>query len=874
MMTFLYPLNKKDGSAFKTSSEFESLIKSETIGQFGFNPSNLSWHGGIHFTNKNTPWLQDTRPLQAIADGVVVACRVNDKYQQSQFEGHTLDYSNDFCLLQHTVADPNQDGNSFTFYVLYMHLAPLCEPHRVVSTHPRYLLTKSRNVRFEAGMGTKGIELGVDAIVEVTEDDAVKQDGYVFKPFNVIRSYKASELEGKKVWLATHKEGQPTPITRGLFASSEYFIAWDQPPLPCLSLKKDVQVLFDPNSQEVSKSLRVNSRIKAITQEPIRKGDDVLQAYEIIDNSHYIQVPGLNTEDVVWIATSRYDNDIDLFSHFSQPYQVSNWLMTDVTVKTKVDGLSGRGDPKSNAQGKLVAGGLAYALPLGTQLKYNRVKDCSFQLIGSRMRLMARCQLDPTTPVKSSSGQLAREVWVCVEDEYVEVVDSQSLELNQTHCFGAHSTLAVKAGDAIGYLGRYDVATMDDEAPVSKRHQVHFELLSNEQPPQFFIDMFLGKKDEKDETPYLIVEDYSKCDGFLDLDEPSEFFQKLVKSYQTEQHLIKGTDIVENLTSWDSCKHVIAKHESEWATPSSNKSFLSKLVEKYSDTKFTQLIEHEKERIDNLIWIPEVSKLGIGDDVWNWWPVINSNKSKLSSCFCERDITSEDLYQIIKELRASDGINENQIFNSKSSILNHGDRNIEIFTKYLNECFEKYQINTCIRKIHFLSQVFHETDRFRTTIEYNARKKRYAPYVGRGLMQLTHKSNYLLYESYLNEKIINNIDLVAKELELSIDSAGWFWFEGKVLSPSKYWSPPSSAPSYVSKYRSKINIPKKIVKRNLSNGKKVRYGTFEFNLLADMDLVDVISYLVNGGSNGLHERRKYVDKLKSIFNYKECENEV
>lgn len=56
-MTFLYPLNKKDGSAFKTSSEFESLIKSETIGQFGFNPSNLSWHGGIHFTDKNTPWL-------------------------------------------------------------------------------------------------------------------------------------------------------------------------------------------------------------------------------------------------------------------------------------------------------------------------------------------------------------------------------------------------------------------------------------------------------------------------------------------------------------------------------------------------------------------------------------------------------------------------------------------------------------------------------------------------------------------------------------------------------------------------------------------------------------------------------------------------
>ncbi|WP_106224166.1 glycoside hydrolase family 19 protein [Photobacterium damselae] len=818
MMTFLYPLNKKDGSAFKTSSEFESLIKSETIGQFGFNPSNLSWHGGIHFTDKNTPWLQDTRPLQAIADGVVVACRVNDKYQQSQFEGHTLDYSNDFCLLQHTVADPNQDGNSFTFYVLYMHLAPLCEPHRVVSTHPRYLLTKSRNVRFEAGMGTKGIELGVDAIVEVTEDDAVKQDGYVFKPFNVIRSYKASELEGKKVWLATHKEGQPTPITRGLFASSEYFIAWDQPPLPCLSLKKDVQVLFDPNSQEVSKSLRVNSRIKAITQEPIRKGDDVLQAYEIIDNSHYIQAPGLNTGDVVWIVTSRYDNDIDLFSHFSQSYQVSNWLMTDVTVKTKVDGLSGRGDPKSNAQGKLVAGGLAYALPLGTQLKYNRVKDCSFQLIGSQMRLMARCQLDPTTPVKSSSGQLAREVWVCVEDKYVEVVDSQSVELNQTHCFGANSTLSVKAGDAIGYLGQYDVATMDDEAPVSKRYQVHFELLSNEQPPQFFIDMFLGKKDEKDENPYLIIEDYSKCDGFLDLNEPSEFFQKLVKSYQTEQHLIKGTDIVENLTSWDSCKHVIAKHESEWATPSSNKSFLSKLVEKYSDTKFTQLIEHEKERIDNLIWIPEVSKLGIGDDVWNWWPICSSG-----SVFVNGDITAAMLKSIFNKGSTSElevAANEINIVRQKGELKSILElcyfvgqckqetggailksENLIYSANVLKTKFGFYSRNHDIADAHGYSSPSNKSRANQEAIANHAYANRIGNgninsgdgwrYRGRGLKQLTGRGNYrkftTFHKMYWGEDVDfeKEPDLLATDAKYAVRSGLFFWIYNKLGKKAK-----------------------------------------------------------------------------------------
>ncbi|MEF1220651.1 calcium-binding protein, partial [Photobacterium damselae] len=179
--------------------------------------------------------------------------------------------------------------------------------------------------------------------------------------------------------------------------------------------------------------------------------------------------------------------------------------------------------------------------------------------------------------------------------------------------------------------------------------------------------------------------DYSKCDGFLDLDEPSEFFQKLVKFYQTEQHLIKGTDIVENLTSWDSCKHVIAKHESEWATPSSNKSFLSKLVEKYSDTKFTQLIEHEKERIDNLIWIPEVSKLGIGDDVWNWWPIYHLILPE-SSVF-----TLEMLQEVYPEV-------------AKTKKLQLDD-----MVKELNKNYKFYKLDTPSRKYHFFAQIMQET---------------------------------------------------------------------------------------------------------------------------------------------------------------------
>lgn len=38
-------------------------------------------------------------------------------------------------------------------------------------------------------------------------------------------------------------------------------------------------------------------------------------------------------------------------------------------------------------------------------------------------------------------------------------------------------------------------------------------------------------------------------------------------------------------------------------------------------------------------------------------------------------------------------------------------------------------------------------------------------------------------------------------------------------------------------------------------------------LIADDDKVDLISYLVNGGANGIQERRNYAITLKNIFQY-------
>lgn len=130
-MKFVFPICKADGSEYKSQSEIESILKQEHVGQFGYNPSNFSWHGGVHFTAKNVPWAKDSYPVRAIADGKIIACRLSSKYQETTYKDLnkelTLPFSHDFCLIEHEFLSKDETGteNKFVFYSLYMHLDPI-----------------------------------------------------------------------------------------------------------------------------------------------------------------------------------------------------------------------------------------------------------------------------------------------------------------------------------------------------------------------------------------------------------------------------------------------------------------------------------------------------------------------------------------------------------------------------------------------------------------------------------------------------------------------------------------------------------------------------------------------------------------------------
>lgn len=155
------------------------------------------------------------------------------------------------------------------------------------------------------------------------------------------------------------------------------------------------------------------------------------------------------------------------------------------------------------------------------------------------------------------------------------------------------------------------------------------------------------------------------------------------------------------------------------------------------------------------------------------------------------------------------------------------DRVLSVYSQ-LTPCFAKYEINTPIRKCHFLAQMLHETGGLRWMEEIasgeayegrvdlgNTSKGDGKKFKGRGGFQLTGKANYKTYGNYLGVDLLTNPEPVSTTY--AVDVAGWFWNS-----------------------------------RNL-------------NLLADKDDLKAITKQVNGGYNGLIDRENWLKKLKVIY---------
>ncbi|MGM4981888.1 peptidoglycan-binding protein [Rhizobium sp. 11_C7_N12_5] len=157
------------------------------------------------------------------------------------------------------------------------------------------------------------------------------------------------------------------------------------------------------------------------------------------------------------------------------------------------------------------------------------------------------------------------------------------------------------------------------------------------------------------------------------------------------------------------------------------------------------------------------------------------------------------------------------------------------FGDMLPEACTAFQIDTPLRLEHFLAQTAHESDAFRTVVEYatgqayegrkdlgNVNAGDGVRYKGRGPIQLTGRSNYRAFTNWMRKVKPSCPDFEAQpDWVAQFPWAGW--------AAVYFWS---------------------------VNG---------LNSLADKDDLVAITLKINGGRNGLASRSKYLARAKTVI---------
>lgn len=169
------------------------------------------------------------------------------------------------------------------------------------------------------------------------------------------------------------------------------------------------------------------------------------------------------------------------------------------------------------------------------------------------------------------------------------------------------------------------------------------------------------------------------------------------------------------------------------------------------------------------------------------------------------------------------------------------DKIITDLEEYFDAYLPEYEVNSYLRVCHFLAQCAHESDSFKTLQEYasgaayegrkdlgNTQPGDGKRYKGRGIIQLTGRANYREYGKALG------IDLEGNP-ELAMDP------ETSVRTALEYWK---------------------------------RKG---LNAYADKDDIVTITKRINGGTNGLEDRKNYLARAKKVlkdFDFSSLESDV
>ncbi|KAE9638366.1 hypothetical protein EJA70_31635 [Pseudomonas sp. PB103] len=621
LMNFQFPFRKPDGKQFAGADEVYKVLEKEASGHYLLG-SNKFWHGGVHISNASASQCILDEPIRCMADGEVVAYRLNKDYLESPFDvnGETkrLKYSSSFCLVRHEYKSaPNpEEGvnkgkqNKLTFYSLYMHLLPFNKYPLSPAETPKPKVTMQVNdfkaydelpvssSVISAGKLTKGSRLEILDQGPVPNTDRIYAKGKIITG-SVKSGSQVKREAGSEIWFAYLKNGQPYENNAG-------DRVWIEDRIPARER---------PNYWQGKVNGTVVNKLPLFgaPSDPSngKAAGAPLGAVQLVMNS----VVAFDSQKVVSLVSG-----------------ASLQRMAECTLVS--------GGPTGAGNVPPTFWACVENTPENNVVKWSVTEPASADIVinvgvgikaGDPIGYLG--QMENINELEEVSSKFQVHVEIFTADAGIEgfLNNTAGLKIGKQYLSLAKDSLLKFKAPGVGEVDLKESHAVDlSKAPIFKDSEEWYEV-HVEDDGQALVGLarkagsnLITQHDWADLGFQVVEESNSSADGFLDPNDLPPFFKKLFEKIdKNNNHEIEAEELAEalkNLETRSQWSKLIARHPTEWNDKADQPKWarLSDIL-KHSP----KLLEHEKERINNLIFWDKLSgEASPGTSmVWHFHPI-------------------------------------------------------------------------------------------------------------------------------------------------------------------------------------------------------------------------------------------------------------
>ncbi|MFJ7311557.1 calcium-binding protein [Pseudomonas sp. NPDC098747] len=634
MIKFHYPFRKADKTPFTDVNELYQELQKETSGHYLLG-SYKFWHGGIHITDLSAPQCVRDDALCCIADGEVVAYRLNDDYRETTFgdAGPKLKYSNSFCLVRHEYASaPNpEEGankdkrNKLTFYSLYMHLLPYQHYRLSPEEQPTPKVTMNvgdfyaYDVAPAAGPKPPACgKLSRDTKLEVL--DQAENGNVTYAKGKIISGSvkdgaSTTRDAGDEVWFAYLNNGAP------------YRNAAGQPIWTADSLPERVKPKYWKGivTAKATQLLPLyNAPVNAIDGQPAgtRKGNaELCVTSEVKFDSRKVLTLMIDNQPQRMAECTKVSGGC----WGPEPVPATFWTIVE-----------NEGPNKKVNWGEVAPQGFDEVICVGTAIKagdpvgyLGYIENIKNEQGEIESNYQAHVELFTTdTQVKdflqNAAGLKTGEQYLHLPSETVlkkKAPATDSLSLTKKHVIDLRAAPIIQDGGE----DYYDVSVVENGQTISGGLKK--------------TDATIITQHDREKLGFEIVEESNAmADGFVDPEDMPQFFKDLFAQIDTDGDKTAEPDELKaammNPAMRDQWARLVAYHPTEWKERADSPKW-SRLDQLFPTIPKT--VKHEKERIDNFVFWDQLSGRAqmASSLIWHFHPIeFISNMSVTKSCTC------------------------------------------------------------------------------------------------------------------------------------------------------------------------------------------------------------------------------------------------